>query len=78
MRITSEKLGSATLMVARARGPALSGGCLIAGSSRPVPLTSVTIDPPMGHELVVPPFVNTPDGSTISSVKKTCCILVFM
>ena len=78
MRITSEKLGSATLMVARARGPALSGGGVMEGSSRPVPLTRVTIEPPSGQVVVVPPFVNTPDGSTISSVKKTCCILVFM
>ena len=63
MRITSEKLGSATLMVARARGPALSGGGVIEGSSRPVPLTRVTIEPPRGQAVVVPPFVNTPDGS---------------
>ena len=50
-------------MLARARGPALSGGGVMAGSSRPVPLTSVTIEPPSGQAVVVPPFVNTPDGS---------------
>ena len=51
------------MMVARARGPALSGGGVIEGSSRPVPLTRVTIEPPRGQAVVVPPFVNTPDGS---------------